>query len=52
MKITYPDDVTAIHMITFITGGSMERVHHMKITTSLMTQWINRYKDDVAEILR
>lgn len=50
-KSPYPDKEIAIPMKPFVIGGYMERVHHMKVSASLVTQQMSRYEKDAAEVL-
>ena len=51
VKNVYPDEVIAIPMKPFVIGGYMERVHHMQVSASLVSQQMNRYERDAAEVL-
>ena len=51
VKNVYPDEVIAIPMKPFVIGGYMERVHHMKVSASLVSQQMSRYERDAAEVL-
>lgn len=51
VKNENPDNEISIPMKPFVIGGFMERVHHMKVSPSLVSQQIKRYKDDAAEVL-
>lgn len=50
-KNEYPDERIAVPMKPFVIGGFMERVHHMKVSPSLVSQQMSRYKDDAAEVM-